>query len=662
MTFFAARQSYFSEVRYFVPKLLAKVSSDSLDLIEDPELFVPNSSDLFGKKFKKAFLKELKLSKELDSLVREKYHGNANKRKSFRHQPGKGPGSSASAQFWGQRQVQNRYRHGRFLEPRKQTLTGITSNLSPAYVPSLQKGQNLERCNRSVASSRLKIRFFLLRQTGVRLIICLDDLLLMNSSKVGLQQDMATAQNLVENLGFVINLEKPRFQPTQQLEFLGFVVNTLDMTLFQPDCKVESIKSHCSKMLSHHEVLIRELSQLIGKLTGSIQAVFPTPLHYRHLQNLKHQPLARFCLFDATITLSAEAKDNLCWWLAHLNAWNGRALVQPSPDVIIEKDTSRTSWGAVCQGVTTGGLWPLMEKMLHINCLERLASLFVVKSFTKDRLCVHVRLCMDNVSAVAARPDIDCPGGTHPLVLSNLVLALLEWAVKCNIFLSAKQIPGALNVSADWDSCHFLDSSNWRLCPAILHSLMQVQGPCALCLFADRLNAQLTQFYSWRPDPMALATDALLQNWAVGRLYAFPPLLPHNVLSCKTERAEGQTHLGDSGLANTGLVAESTGDVGLSSNSFTLGSQVTPGPQGQLHPLVTNQTLQLATWHVCNDLCSRKAFLATLRNSSWQLGGLVQTQFIIPPGKNGIAGVSQGKLIHFAPLLPLYRVLSSLIC
>ena len=88
--------------------LLAKVSSDSLDLIDDPELFVPDSSDLFGKKFKKAFLKELKLSKELDSLVRGKYHGNGNatKQKPFRRQPGRGPGSSTKTQY--------NYRRSRF--------------------------------------------------------------------------------------------------------------------------------------------------------------------------------------------------------------------------------------------------------------------------------------------------------------------------------------------------------------------------------------------------------------------------------------------------------------------------------------------------------------------------------------------------------------------
>ena len=118
----------------------------------------------------------------------------------------------------------------------------------------------------------------LLRRTGIRLIVYFDDLLFMNSSEVGPQQDMITAQYLPEYLGFVINLEKSCFQSTQPLVFLGFVVNSVDMTQLQPDCKVEAINSHCSKLLLHHEVSVRELSQLIGKLTGSCQAVFPTPL------------------------------------------------------------------------------------------------------------------------------------------------------------------------------------------------------------------------------------------------------------------------------------------------------------------------------------------------------------------------------------------------
>ena len=98
------------------------------------------------------------------------------------------------------------------------------------------------------------------------------------------------------------------------------------MTLLLPDCKVSSIKTLCSTLLSQRDVSVRELSQLIGKLTASIQAVFPAPLHYRNLQQLKHQALSRDMNLDSLIPLSVEAIDELRWWLAHLDAWNGRAL------------------------------------------------------------------------------------------------------------------------------------------------------------------------------------------------------------------------------------------------------------------------------------------------------------------------------------------------
>ena len=221
----------------------------------------------------------------------------------------------------------------------------------------------------------------LLRRAGIRLIIYLDDLLFMNQSQVGLEQDMATARYLLENLGFVVNFEKSCFVPTQQLEFLGFLVNSRDMTLLLPDCKVEAIKAHCLGLLARQDVSVRELSQLIGKLTASIQAIFPAPLHYRSLQHLKHQALAQQKGFDATIALSSEAREELHWWSAHLDAWNGRALLRPAPDLVIETDASRKGWGAVCQGVRTGGLWSQMKRTLHINCLELLAGSFAVKSF-----------------------------------------------------------------------------------------------------------------------------------------------------------------------------------------------------------------------------------------------------------------------------------------
>ena len=95
--------------------------------------------------------------------------------------------------------------------------------------------------------------------------------------------------------------------------FLGFLDNTRDMTLHLPNYKVTAIKADCHNLIVRREVSGRELSQLIGKLTASIQAIFPAPLHYRHLQHLKHRALAQHKGYDATIALSKEATDELHW-------------------------------------------------------------------------------------------------------------------------------------------------------------------------------------------------------------------------------------------------------------------------------------------------------------------------------------------------------------
>ena len=128
----------------------------------------------------------------------------------------------------------------------------------------------------------------LLRRSGIRLIIYLDDILFMNQTPTGLQRDMSTAIHLLENLGFVINLTKSQLKPTQTLEFLGFIVDTKNMTLVLPQGKVTAIKDLCSQMLSQTELTVRDIARLIGKLTASIQAIFLAPLHYRQLQSLKN--------------------------------------------------------------------------------------------------------------------------------------------------------------------------------------------------------------------------------------------------------------------------------------------------------------------------------------------------------------------------------------
>lgn len=80
------------------------------------------------------------------------------------------------------------------------------------------------------------------------------------------------------------------------------------------------------------------------------------------------------------------------------------------------------------------------------------------------------------------------------------------------------------------------DRSDWKLCPAIFRQITQRLGPLEVDLFASRLTFQLDQYVSWRPDPMAMTTDAFTLDWAELRGFANPPwILIGRVLA--------QTHL-----------------------------------------------------------------------------------------------------------------------
>ncbi|VDI17049.1 Hypothetical predicted protein [Mytilus galloprovincialis] len=107
-------------------------------------------------------------------------------------------------------------------------------------------------------------------------------------------------------------------------------------------------------------------------------------------------------------------------WALHLEKWNGKCIISPNPDLIIESDaSSKQGWGAVdvAQNIRMGGPWDETEKALHINALELKAAEFGLKSLTKDKTDIHVHLKMDNVSAVA---HINRMGGTRSPILLKI--------------------------------------------------------------------------------------------------------------------------------------------------------------------------------------------------------------------------------------------------
>ena len=112
----------------------------------------------------------------------------------------------------------------------------------------------------------LKVLIALLRKLKVRLIIYLDDILVMAASKEESEIRRDTLIFLLKHLGFIINVKKSVLFPTKIIEFLAIITNSIKMELSLSEEKVQKILMRCQKTLDQKLMSVREVSQLIGTL------------------------------------------------------------------------------------------------------------------------------------------------------------------------------------------------------------------------------------------------------------------------------------------------------------------------------------------------------------------------------------------------------------
>ena len=117
----------------------------------------------------------------------------------------------------------------------------------------------------------------LLRQLGIRLIIYLDDMLIMAQSRDIALQHASTALDLLQGLGFMINYLKSVLVPSTKMEFLGFVIDSLTLSLALPRDKIRNVRKECQALLNLPLVTVRQLAKLLGHLTSTSSSCLSRP-------------------------------------------------------------------------------------------------------------------------------------------------------------------------------------------------------------------------------------------------------------------------------------------------------------------------------------------------------------------------------------------------
>ena len=367
----------------------------------------------------------------------------------------------------------------------------------------------------------------------------LDDLYLQGQTHEKCVLNVIDTTVLLDKLGLIVHPEKSTFIPTQVLTILGFVINSVTMTIQLTREKATSLQNVCTELLENSSPSIREVASVIGKIVSSFPGVMHGALYYRHLEKDKSLALIRTKgNFDDLMSLSHHAKSELHWWIRHVgDAYN--VINHPQPQYQITTDASLMGWGAEFSGLSSGGNWSHSESKHHINYLEMLAILLGLQTFAKEKSDTHIRIMCDNTTAVTVVNHI---GTSHSDSCNSVAKEIWESCTDRKIWLSAAHIPGKQNLIADFESRRNQRASEWRLDRAsLICALQRLHFKPDVDLFASRINHQFPLYVSYRPDPEAIAIDAFSLNWSNLNFYAFPPfsVIPTVLNKLMTEGAQG---------------------------------------------------------------------------------------------------------------------------
>lgn len=188
------------------------------------------------------------------------------------------------------------------------------------------------------------------RQSGVNIVLYLDDGLgLAKSYEKGVSDSLFVKQSL-ENAGFLVNSEKSVFQPCQTLEWLGMLWNTKMFCLSIPERCVQDCKSTLADIFHRlPKITARQLAQF----TGKVISMGPVIGNISRLMTRKcYEVIESRFAWDSLIRFdsSHEFLQELLFWSKNLETYNCRFMKEYSKSfVILCTDASSVAAGAVCE-------------------------------------------------------------------------------------------------------------------------------------------------------------------------------------------------------------------------------------------------------------------------------------------------------------------------
>ncbi|CAG2237187.1 unnamed protein product [Mytilus edulis] len=234
----------------------------------------------------------------------------------------------------------------------------------------------------------------------------LDDFLTVDKPSDCGERTMALLSLIFNKLNIPLSSKKT-VGPVCELEYLGIILDTINMQARLPLDKVERITQFISFVLDKKSCTRRELEQLLGHLNFATRVILPGRAFVTYLYRL-------MCSVKEShhyVHLNKECKSDLTMWLQFLSTWNGINMFYEShltsaADMHLFTDASSTiGFGGFYQGKWFCDTWPtdlptISDKTLSIAFLELypivVSAVLWGKGWYKKRILFHC----DNLASV----------------------------------------------------------------------------------------------------------------------------------------------------------------------------------------------------------------------------------------------------------------------
>ena len=104
------------------------------------------------------------------------------------------------------------------------------------------------------------------RAAGIKNIMYLDDGIIIAPTSDTAKQICETIRQDLKGAGVTLNEEKTKLEPTRQIEWLGFCIDTSEMTFRVPDNKIKGLLNLIHKAANNQKASARNIARIAGKI------------------------------------------------------------------------------------------------------------------------------------------------------------------------------------------------------------------------------------------------------------------------------------------------------------------------------------------------------------------------------------------------------------